>query len=545
MSDAAALAASYWIYSNENTQGADLGDAFVAGANVANLDCTGPSAPCSLTVNFYAAYPGSPACSASVQNVATPTPVTWAPSGCSTTAVGSIGDAGASVGSIGHNELSAPVTHSKSFSISSQAVGQVYGGGGGSGGSGLLKLDCVLCILAGEGTYGQTGVPGMSLPSTSDADDLDMVTDGLNVMVNGGFDCEGGSSDEATIDTRPGQGGSTTGKVDIAGTYTDNCALTYDPASNKSPDNPITGTTPITDPLVNMLMPNVDTYTAANCLANANVTITSNTTLQPGCYGHITIDGTTTGGAKLSGGETCVSDGDGIDVMLDSGSGGTDGLYIIYGGLTIEGDDPTIESQTCNSTQGGVTLDFVCSTTNYLNSGTSGPEDCSQVNDGAYVKGAGLVLDTYNLSGSGIASCSSGVDRNNNQYCDYQWNLFPPTTGEWANLVVLYDRYNDAPLVTASQTPDPDSDHNGAIYAPAATYIMANYSPEVGGTNTNTPSTTTGYSCTTPLGSPVIVDYLQVDANFSSSACTEFGDFDYELDNDLALPAGGPGGIVS
>jgi hypothetical protein len=533
VSDSAALAAGYWIYSHENTQGATLAQAFTAALNVANRDCTGPSAPCSLTVNFYGSYPSTATCTASVQSVENPTPITWVPSSC-TASLSSIGDTGASVGSTGYHYLSSPVTKAHTFSIGDQAVVQVVGGTGS--GNSDLYLNCVLCILAGQGTYQRTGVPGMSLPSTSDTDGLNLTTDGANISVNGGFDCERGSNDVATIDTKPSSGGSTTGTVDIAGTYTDNCSLTWEPASTASPYNPTTGTTPITDPLANMIMPNVATYSSCT----ASVTITSNTTLQPGCYGQITIDGTSTGGSQMSGGQTCVSNGDGIDVMFDSGTGGTDGLYIIYGGLTIEGDDPTVESQVCQSSKGGVTLDFVCSTSNYNGTGKPGPASCNASGQ----TGAELMIDTYNLSGGGIASCDSQyLDRNNNLPCDYQWNLFPPETGEWANIVILYDRNNIAPIETASQTADPDSDHNGAIYAASATYIMANYS------STNTPSTTTGYSCTTPLGAPVIVDYLEVDANYTASACQDFawadGTFVYQLDNDVEVPAGGPGGIVS
>jgi hypothetical protein len=548
VSDAAALAATYWIYSHANTQGANLSGAFAAAANVARLDCTGPSAPCSLSVSFYTAYPGTVTCSASVQNVANPTPVTWTPSSC-TTSPASVADAGASVGSTGYHYLSSPITHSKSFSISNQAVAQVNGGTSGSGGE--LLLSCVLCILGQPNGQNQSA-NGFSIASNSKG--LDLATDGSNIAVNGNLDCEGGSGDDATIDT---EGSSANGVVDVSGTYTDNCTPTWEPASN-----PAAGTTPIPDPLANLQMPNVGTYSAANCEQNASVTITSSTptskdTLQPGCYGQITIDGTATGGSQLSGGQTCLSNGDGLDVIFDTG------LYIIYGGLTIEGDDPTVESQagtSRSSCEQGVTLDFVCSTSNYNGSGQPGPAACNYNNNQGQT-GAKLVLDTYNLTGSGIAACYSeynrqgqptddnGIDVNNGQPCDYQWNLYPPSSGSWTNIVILYDQNNDSPIETASQTPDPDSDHNGAIYAARATYIMANYS------TSNTPLTSSGQSCTTPLGAPVVVDYLQVDADYTGvnasgySICHEFdwadqAPFSYQLDNDVELNAGGPGGLV-
>ncbi len=549
VSDAAALGASYWIYSHANTQGATLEGAFAAAINVAILDCTGPSAPCSLSVSFYETYPGTATCSASVQSVENSTQVSAAESAFTCNVSGqpvppkSVAYAGASVGSTGHNYLSTPVTHSKSFSIGTQAVAQVNGATG-SGSSDLL-LDCVLCILAQTNGQNQSA-NGLSIASNSNG--LDLATDGANIAVNGNLDCEGGSGDAATIDT---EGSSSNGAVDVSGTYTDNCTPTWEPASN-----PTTGTTPIPDPLANLQMPNVGTY--ATC--TASVTITSSTptsqdTLQPGCYGQITIDGTKTGGSQLSGGQTCLSDGDGLDVIFDTG------LYVIYGGLTIEGDDPTVMSQagaTHGTCEQGVTLDFVCSTNDYNGiSGNIGPEACP-FNNNQGTPGAELILDTYNLTGSGIAACYSyssdnnnnnGIDENNGLPCDWQWNLYPPSSGSWTNLVILYDQNNDSPIETASQTADPDSDHNGAIYAARATYIMANYS------SSNTPSTTSGYSCITPLGAPDVIDYLQVDANYTQlgangkSLCHEFdwadqAPFSYQLDNDVELNAGGPGGLV-
>jgi hypothetical protein len=546
VSDAAALAASYWIYSHANTQGAEVSGAFAAAVNVAQLDCTGPSAPCSLNVSFYTTYPGTPptGCTASVANVdnstQVATEVTDLNSDCGT-APKSVADAGASVGSTAYHYLSSLVTKSKSFSIGDQAVAQVSGGTSGS--SGELYLNCVLCILAQPNGYNQSA-NGLSIASNSDG--LDLATDGSNVAVNGNLDCEGGIGDAATLDT---EGSSANGIVDVAGTYTDNCTPTWEPASN-----PQTGTTPIPDPLANLQMPNVDTYTT--CTASVTITSSSPTsadTLKPGCYGQITIDGTATGGTELPGGQTCLSDGDGLDVIFDTG------LYIIYQGLTIEGDDPTVESEagtTHSSCDQGVTLDFVCSTNDFNGvSGSVGPAACNYNNNEGQA-GAEFILDTYNLTGSSITTCSSdGVDPKNKNYCDYQWNIFPQSSGSWTNLGILYDQNNTSPIVTATETPDPDSDHNGAIYAARATYIMANYSPEVGGTNTNTPLTTSGNSCTTPLGAPVVVDYLQIDANYMALnaqdelMCHEFdwtdpNPFSYQLDNDVELNAGGPGGLV-
>ena len=76
------------------------------------------------------------------------------------------------------------------------------------------------------------------------------------------------------------------------------------------------------------------------------------------------------------------------------------------------------------------------------------------------------------------------------------------------------------------------SDHNGAIYAPSATYSLENYS-------SSGPVTNSGNSCTTPLGSPMIVDYMQIYANYSGC-----GNIDFDLDNDVQLNGGGPGGLT-
>lgn len=530
VADAAALAASSWIYLHANTQGATLSGAFAAAANVALLDCTGPSAPCSLSVSFYTTYPGTATCSASAANVASSANVSAAETSLTTNCTAApktIADAGTSVGSTGHYYLSSPVTHSKTFAIGTQAVAQVVGGT--SSGSADLLLNCVLCILA-QPNGANLSTNGFTIASNSD--DLNLGTDGANIDVNGNLDCEGGTGDTATIDT---EGASVNGIVDVAGTYTDNCKPTWEPATH----NPTTGTAPIPDPLANLQMPNVGTY--ASCTASVTLTSSSPTsadTLKPGCYGQITIDGTKTGGSQLAGGQTCLSNGDGLDVIFNAG------LYVIYQGLTIEGDDPTVELEkgTGGNCDQGVTLDFVCSTANYNSTGQPGPAACPY-NSNQGTNGAELLLDTYNLTGSGITACNgNSLDNSNGLPCDWQWNLFPPASGSWTNLVILYDQNNTSPIETASQTADPDSDHNGAIYAARATYIMANYS------SSNTPLTTSGNSCITPLGSPVVIDYLQVDANYNSSTCQDFdwadGTFVYQMDNDVELNAGGPGGLI-
>ena len=45
-----------------------------------------------------------------------------------------------------------------------------------------------------------------------------------------------------------------------------------------------------------------------------------------------------------------------------------------------------------------------------------------------------------------------------------------------------------------------------------------------------------------------MIDYLQVDANYNSSTCQDFdwadGTFVYQMDNDVELNAGGPGGLI-
>ncbi|MGA3184609.1 MAG: Tad domain-containing protein [Candidatus Dormibacteria bacterium] len=574
VSDAAALAATYWIWSNVNDQTLpSVSGAFTAAVNVAELDCTGPSAPCSLSLAFYGNTltwtPSTAMCSASVQNVSTPTPVTWTPSGCSPV-ITTVYYAGASVGSTGHTYIGAAAFKSGSFSVGNQAVAQVVGGTGGTG-EGSLYLNCVLCILGGQnGADVSSGVTeGLTIESNSDL--LDLTSDDANMDINRGLDCEG-SNDAATIDTTKG-GGTPYGAVDVAGTYTDNCGssgagLTWKPASTTSPNNPSVNTAPIADPLINMSMP---LENLANCpngenYGNTYDNITVNTTLHPGCYENIVINGSIHNSSAPSGGQSCLNNGDGVDVIFDAGT------YIIYGnpspsgpatagGLTIEGVNPSVESDDStaytNSIQGldckagGVTLDFVCSTT-----AGGAPAYC---NAGGEV-GAGLVLDAsappntwcqYDHSNStqayetaGNSQTDNAMDANNSDLtCDYQWNLFPPETGQQENLGIIFDRNNQGWIETASQTPDGDSDHNGAIYAPAATYVMANY-------GTSGPVEGSGNSCTTPLGAPMIVDYMQVYANYNQTwplpSCHEFDwyeTFTFDLNNDVQLNGGGPGGL--
>ena len=358
--------------------------------------------------------------------------------------------AGASIGSAGHNYLSSPVTHSKTFSIGTQAVAQVVGGTG-SGSSDLL-LNCVLCILAQPNGQNQS-TNGFTIESYSN--DLNLGTDGANIAVNGNLDCEGGTGDNATIDTT---GSSVNGTVDVAGTYT---------RTPRPPGTRPRARRPTTRPPAPRRFP--IPWPTFRCRTWAPTPVHRQRDHHqqhphrpghpaPGCYGQITIDGTKTGGSQLSGGQTCISNGDGLDVVFNAG------LYIIYQGLTIEGDDPTVESQkgTGSSCDQGVTLDFVCSTSNYNGTGSPGPAACGYNNNQGQ-NGAELTLDTYNLTGSGIAACynygstrsNNAIDEQNGLPCDYQWNLFPPSSGTLTNLVVLYDQNNTSPIETGDPDPRP------------------------------------------------------------------------------------------
>ena len=535
-SDAASLAASYWIYSNLNDQPAptNLKGAVGAAAHVANLDCIGPSAPCSLTLNFYpgtwtSSNPGSTLCSTpvTIQNVAVPSQVTAAENLFTCTAtLASVYYVGVTVASTAYTYIGAPATGSRTFSVSNQAVAQVVGGTGGTG-NGDLTIPCVLCILGGQNAYYVNSAMTEGFTIEPHSNGLDFTSDGGNMDINLGFECEATSA-QAEIDTT----GTSNGVVNIAGAYTNNCGTGYNGLTWNPNSNPKANTTAIKDPLANMPMP------LMNCPNNENygntystTPITQNTELQPGCYENITIDPTTSNGGTLPfTRQNCVPDGSGIDVGLAAGT------YIIYGnppgsptagGLTVEGVNPTLESvntgggnnrtnpkngQTCNAA--GVTLFFVCST----GGSNPGPTACENNVTGDATPGAGLTLDTNDATGYGNG--------------DYQWNLFPPTGGQQQNLVIIFDRYNSGTITTATVTSDPDSDHNGAIYAPSATYSLENYS-------SSGPVTNSGNSCTTPLGSPMIVDYMQIYANYSGC-----GNIDFDLDNDVQLNGGGPGGLT-
>jgi hypothetical protein len=483
VSDAAALAAAYYIYANVNNAGASLGGAYAAAENVASMDCTGPSAPCTLMLSFFgsswtSASPGTPLCTATSQSQANL---------CSV-ALANVAYAGATVGSTGHDYFAnLDPAGPRTFSVGNQAVAQVEGGSG-SGGDGEAYLSCVLCILAKQG--------GTGLTIPSGATGLDMTTQGANIDINGGFNCASG--DTVTINTQSGPGGNANGTVDIAGagTYVDNCSLTWSPSSN-----PHTGASPIPDPLANLQMPSPSYYSTCT----ASLTITTTTSINPGCYGQITIDSTSGGGGggPGGGGVGCPGPGQGIDVTFNSG------LYVIYGGLTIEGNGTTVASAVCDSANGGDTLDFVCQTSNYNGTGQPGPAACA--------------------SGG-----QAGAELNVNVDGGWQWNLFPPTSGPWANMIILYDRNNTSPIITATAQADPDSDHNGGIYAASATYETLNYG--------STGAQVAGSSETTALGSPIVVDYMEMQTNYSGGAGPG-GSF--QLNNDVKVPAGGPGGLVA
>jgi Flp pilus assembly protein TadG len=480
--DAASLAATWYIYNNENNQSATLGDAYAAAQNVASMDCTGPSAPCPITMNFYGSSwtpstPGTALCSASTQTAA---------NGCST-ALGSVAYAGVSIGGTGHNYFEGldPV-RSRTFNISNQAVAQVVGGST-TGDDGDEFLSCVLCILNPASGAGPQGVAGLTIPSG--VKDLDLTTNGANIYINGGFSCASG--DTVTINSTSSTGN---GTVDISGTYSHGCTATWDPSGN-----PTTGTQPVPDPLATMTMPAVNTYTSCT----ASITITTTQSLSPGCYGNITIDSPAGSSNNGQRGTNCLAPGDGIIVTFNSG------LYIIYGKLLIEGDDPTVASEVCDTANGGNTLDFVCP-----NANDTGPAECgTEPND----------------QGQPTAGGELDLDPTCDQEGAYQWNLFPSTSGAQANMVLLYDRLNDSPILTTSECADPDSDHNGGIYAKNATYETVNYGDSQGDS--------------TALGSPVVVGYMSLGTNYSGS--DGFQTPAFALDNDVQVPAGGPGGLVS
>ncbi len=404
-------------------------------------------------------------------------------------------------------------------------------GGTGGTGNGDLTIPCVLCVLGGQNAYWVDPTETEGLTIDQHSNNLDFTSDGGNMDINLGFECEATTA-AATIDTT----GPSNGVVNIAGAYTNKCGTGYNGLTWNPTSNPKANTTAIQDPLANMPMPPL------NCPNNENYgndystggnpgPITQSTELQPGCYENILIDPTTSSPGTLPfTQQSCVPDGSGIDVGLAAGT------YIIYGnaggggGLTEEGVNPTLElvntgggtnrtnpknGQTCNAA--GVTLYFVCST----GGSNPGPKACQDPNTGLATTGAGLTLYTNDGTGSGAGG-------------DYQWNLFPPTGGQQQNLVIIFDRYNNGAITTATVTADPDSDHNGAIYAPSATYSLENYL-----STSSVPVENSGNSCTTPLGSPMIVDYLQIYANYSGC-----GNIDFDLDNDVQLNGGGPGGLA-
>lgn len=544
VADAAALAASYYLYANQGGGSGSIADASQAAANVASLDCTGASAPCSVTLAYYSSSGYTSAsdvlCSATF-STAEPASITQSGSGCSD-ALGDYAYVGVSIQSAGHTYFGGPVSGQSGYDVNNQAVAQVEGGSGSGSGGGTRTLSCALCILANQGGY------GLTIPAY--ASGLDMTSAGSDIDVNGGYSCASGAS-SITIDTtgtgaaggtghgkHGGQGGggsaNPAGWVNVAGTYADDCATDWIPQTGHgTATNLSTGATPIPDPLASMQMPSLSTYatctqsltisgvpgdfTTTTTVGTSTTTTTSSApyaVVEPGCYGQITIDSQGAGGYFWGGfgsggggsyqGAGCPGPGAGLEAVFDSG------LYVIYGGLTVEGDGTTVSSETCDSPDGGDTFYFVCA-----NAADNGPTACPS--SGAV--GAGLTLETYG---------------------EYQWNIFPPTAGPQANMIIIYDRNNTAPIISAATNEDPDSDHNGAIYAASATYYTENCESS---SSCSSPSLTSGSGEATALGCPIIVDYMVLADSYGGGG--GYGTGNFALDHEVPVPAGGPGGLVS
>lgn len=301
VADAAALAASYWIYQNGSATGSLTG-AYTAAEGVANLDCINPAGPCTnaFSLTVYSTYPSSSAVATITSGGCT---------GSCTLPSSSDLYVKAAVTDTSQKYLAGPMSGGdNAFPVLANAVAEVDNPSGGTGGGGgTQQLQCgghaaVVCVL---GPNGMT-VAGSNFNINSP----------YSFYINGNLTCNGGGGN---MNTSPA-------KTYIEGSLIKqgSCGLNWNPQSA----NPVTGSALLTDPLASMTLPT----TTATSGCSSTAAYSTSTTLNPGVYGSLTLSGMNQ------------------TVTLNSGT------YIFCGsGLSISGASVTVASAT-----GGVVLYFEC-----------------------------------------------------------------------------------------------------------------------------------------------------------------------------------------
>ena len=387
VSDSAALAATYSL-----NNGATLTAAYTAAQNVASLDCTGPAAPCNVTVNFYTSsnYTGTPACSATSSSatcLSSTTGVLYVGTSVTTTA----------------NDYFAHLdpAQTRTHTIQSQAVAEVSSTGtSGSGASSPNPTAaCEICILgnvtfqgssdtlqAGGGNIDVGGYVYFDNSSdalkTASGSGWGIAIDGTSTI--GGYTVEyTGSSDTVSSAGTLGIDGkvffnsssdsiAASGTLNISGTVTNNgSSNTISPATYGTAT-----TTAFTDPLATTPTPsytaNGKTFAAPTYAVSGDTTdfpnngnwsyptsgCPSSDTINPGIYDSIVIN--------------CSS------ATLNFNPG----VYVIAGGaITVNSSSDTLASPS-----GGVTIYYTCASGSApasCGTFTSSTATCSSTKSGA------------------------------------------------------------------------------------------------------------------------------------------------------------------
>jgi Flp pilus assembly protein TadG len=250
---------------------------------------------------------------------------------------------------------------------------------------------CALCVLGPAGlTLDDTGTGTFS------------VTDSAGSL-NAGIIVNSTGTPAATIN---GSGTISAPQIGVAGTATSKNSGTYDPT-------PVTGVTPVPDPLGDLPAPTPSTATIP---AGSFSCTSACGTLPSGTYGSVSLGG---GGSLIlpPGNYSSISVIGSSTLTLETGN------YFITGSFSVGGTGGASVDES-----GGVMLYFTCGSGNQIVACASG----------------GQAGGSLSLAGTGSLTLS------------------PQTTGPYANLTVFYDRNNNAPINLSGT---PGLSFTGTVYA--------------------------------------------------------------------------------
>ncbi len=439
VADAAALAASSWIYSHPSS--ASVSGAYTEAANVATADCNGPAGTCPVQLTFYGSGGYSPAYALCTATSALD---------CGSVAAGDVYYTGISLTTTALDHFGNLGGGPRSHAIVNQAVAEVYSSGGAGGPTSTdPEAACEVCVfgdVTSTGKYNEVAAGGGSIDIGgyvyfNTSDDSIVTSNGYGIDVDGTQQING-----YTVYT-DGKGNliEASGALGISGSafsYSTSDVLKTDTGSRSELN--VSGptlkwgtqpsqvgnasTAPFSDPLASQPDP---TYSGATtscgsltiyggttpsgCLSESggqyilasgvygSVTVGTPTTLNPGVYGSLTIQSTATFNPG-----TYVFEGSGITTTTGAelaGSGVT--LYFTCGsGASPAGCGTwTPSTATCSGEQSGAGITFDGSTTLDLSASTSNNDDilffydpCNDNGQAFYVNSGGVT------AGSGLPS---------------------------------------------------------------------------------------------------------------------------------------------